>query len=69
MTVHANVQVGQVWRCSDPRDNIRLVRVVAITNDGERVEVENLVTHKRTRIRRDRFCTGTHGWSLEKDAA
>jgi hypothetical protein len=68
MTTRQDVRVGQVWECNDVR-RLRAVRVIAVTQGIEpaAVRVENVMSGKCSRIRRDQFTTGPRGWSLMKE--
>ena len=61
-----NVRIGQVWADNDYRIMPRKMRVVVA--DNEYVTLENLVTKRRTRARRDRFRPTSTGYRLVRHA-
>lgn len=58
-----DVAVGQLYRDNDPRETGRVVRVTKLFNDFF-AHVENVDTHRKSRIRRKRLVTsGSRGYT------
>lgn len=60
-----DVQVGQIWRSADPRDNGRSVEVLEVDLESGKAQVCSPYGRgPKTRIRLDRFRPNSSGYKL-----
>lgn len=67
---YVKAEVGQLWRCTDPRavgENERVLRLVEIDEVRQKAVMKNVKTGKTTKVQLERLRPGSTGYELVKE--